>query len=104
MLRSLDLSDSASRSVCIGIGCAEVSLGIVLILVWRLRWPAWLILAAMPVSALAVAFNSPGHLTAPFNPITLNLSVFAIAAIMLLGARDLPSAARCSRRPPRRDT
>lgn len=104
MVRSLGLSDSASRALCIGIGIAEILLGIILILAWRATWPAWLILAAMPVSVLAVALSSPNHLIEPFNPITLNLLVFTVAWIVLLGERDLPSAARCSRRPPKGDT
>ncbi len=103
MVRALGLSESGSGWVCVGIGCAEVVLGFLVMLAWRLRWPIWLILVAMPAAAIAVAVNSPGYLAAAFNPISLNVSVFALAAIVLLGGGDLPSAARCLRRPLRGD-
>jgi hypothetical protein len=38
-----------------------------------------------------------------FGPVTLNLSVAALAAIGLLSLRDLPSARRCLRRQPEED-
>jgi hypothetical protein len=72
---------------------------VLLVLVWSARWPVWLILVAMPASALAVAIGSPGRLVAAFNPVALNLSVAALACVVLLGGADLPSAARCVRRP-----
>ena len=103
MLRSLGMSNSIAQVLCIGMGCAELALGLLAVLGWRLRWPLWLILFAMPAAALGVALSTPASLAAPFNPITLNLSVFALAAIALLTSRELPSAARCLRRPPRRD-
>lgn len=103
MIRSVGLGDSASRTICIGIGIAEVLLGLLLILAWSASWPIWIILAGMPVTALAVGFSTPARLVAPFNPIALNLSVFALAAVTLLGGRDLPRAACCMRRPTRGD-
>ena len=99
MLRPLGLSDFATSELCFELGCAEIALGVLVLFFWSLRWPLWLIVSAMPLAAVAVAFNFPAHLTAPFNPIALNLSVLALAAIALLGSNDLPSASRCLRRP-----
>jgi hypothetical protein len=101
MLRALGLSDAATRGICIGIGGAEVGIGLMLVVAWRFRWPLWLTLLAMPAALLAVAIKSPEFLGAPFNPVSLNLAVFALAAIALLIARDLPSASHCVRRLPR---
>ena len=101
MLRDAGLSAPAARIACVGIGCFEVAVGLALLLVWRSRVPLWLTLVAMPIAALAVAVNSPRFLVAAFNPVVLNLSVFALSAIACLEARDLPSARRCVRRPPR---
>jgi hypothetical protein len=37
---------------------------------------------------------------APFNPASLNLAMLALACIGYLASDALPTAARCSRRPP----
>jgi hypothetical protein len=100
MLRATGLSDDGARNWCIGVGWAEVAIGLILMLTWRSRWVLWLTLLAMPAALLGVAIKSPGFLAAPFNPFALNLCVFALAAIALLAAKDLPSAARCIRKAP----
>ncbi len=101
MLRAAGLSDSAARGLSVGIGWCEVALGLLLLLAWRSRWPLWFTLVAMPAAALAVALQSPRFLVAAFNPVSLNVAVFALAATALLSAPDLPSASRCARRPAR---
>ena len=101
MLRTAGLSDSAARTWCNIFGWLEILFSLIVILAWRARWPLWLTIIAMPAAVLGVALKLPGLLTAPFNPATLNLSVFALAAIALLAAHDLPSSSRCIRRPPK---
>ena len=54
----------------------------------------------MPLALLGVALTAPLFLVAAFNPVTLNACVFALAAVALLNAADLPSAGRCVRTPP----
>lgn len=103
MVRSLGLDDPGAGAGVVGMGIAEMILGVMVLVAWRARWPMWVIVIAMPLAAIGVAIGSPGHLTAPFNPIALNLSVLALGVIALVSARDLPTAARCVRRPPRRD-
>lgn len=100
MLRDAGFSNSAARVMSFGIGWIEVAIGLVILLGWRLLWPIWFTLVAMPIAAVFVAINSPGFIVAPFNPVTLNLSVFALAAISLFAARNLPSANHCLRQPP----
>jgi hypothetical protein len=80
-------------------GWLEVGFAVILIIVWRARWPLWCTIAAMFAATLAVAINSPAYLTAAFNPVTLNLAVAALAAIGLLGAENLPTAKNCRRSP-----
>ena len=101
MLRAMGISNSAGE-VLIGIGCVEVAIGLFLILFWRSLWPIWLTIVAMPVALLTVAIGSPAILN-PRRLIrsVLNLSVFALAVVALLTARDLPSASHCIRRRPR---
>jgi hypothetical protein len=101
MLRAGGVSESAAHAMSLGIGWAEAGIGFILILAWQWRWPIWLTLVAMPFAALGVAINSPEFLIAAFNPMTLNLSIFALSAIALMAARDLPSARHCVRQPPR---
>jgi len=38
-------------------------------------------------------------LSGAFNPVTLNISLAALAAIALLSKRDMPTAANCLREP-----
>jgi hypothetical protein len=103
MLRALGLGESAARGFCIGIGCVEVAIGLLLVAVWRSRGLLWLTLVAMPLALVGVALRSPSFLLAPFNPTTLNLAVFALAAIALLIVADVPSASHCVRQPKRGD-
>lgn len=101
MLRSFGLFGAEARDWCVAIGLIEVAVGLTLIFAWHSRWPLWLTLVAMPAAVLAVAIQAPQFLAAPFNPVALNISIFAVAAIAWLAAHDLPSASRCLRRPTR---
>jgi hypothetical protein len=96
----LSLHGGTAVIACLGIGCVEVTIGLALLLAWQSEWLLWLTLVAMPLAALVVAINSPAFLIAAFNPVVLNLSVFALAAIAILEARDAPSACHCLREPP----
>jgi hypothetical protein len=43
--------------------------------------------------------HSPEYLVAAFNPVSLNATVILISLVGYIAARQLPSAARCLRRP-----
>lgn len=81
------------------LGAAELALAALLIFGWSRAWPAWLCLIAMPLALGAAAF-SPESFGAAFNPVTLNVSVAALAMIDLFVVASVPSARRCHRRPP----
>jgi hypothetical protein len=49
----------------------------------------------MPAALGVVALQSPGVLTAAFNPVALNVAVAALALAGWLLCRDLPTADRC---------
>jgi hypothetical protein len=83
------------------IGIAEVLWGVLLLVLWRSRWPFLVTAAGMVVALLAVALHSPQYLIGAFNPVTLNLAVIALSAVGWLVSTDLPSAARCLRIRPR---
>jgi hypothetical protein len=95
--------ETASRLLT-GIGLVEVGLGAVLIAAWRTRWPLVVILLLMPATHVAVSLASPRVLAAAFNPVTLNVTVAALAAIAWRSSTDLPSASRCMRARPRQES
>lgn len=99
MLYDAGISRAAGRSLLTAFGWAELLLGLTLIVFWHARWPLWLTLVLMPIAAIGVIFATPSFVIAPFNPMTLNLCVFALAVIALLEDHDLPSARRCRRAP-----
>jgi len=72
---------------------------LLLIILWRQHWLLWatviLMLAGIPVVALTAA----SYLAAAFNPLTLNVSLAALASIAIVAGRELPMATRCRRTP-----
>lgn len=80
-------------------GAVEVFFAFLLILLWRRTWPLWLTLVLMLIGIPVVAVSAPEYLTAAFNPVTLNISLAMLALISIIARRDLPSAARCRRKP-----
>lgn len=82
------------------LGVTEVAVGILLLMAWRARWPLAAIAALMPVTLAGIAATSPHVLPAAFNPVALNVSVAALAAIAWVMAKDLPSATQCLRARP----
>ena len=81
-------------------GWLEVCFGIVVLLLWKSRWPLWLTILLMMLALIGITVSSPDYLRGAFNPVTLNLSVAALAAIALLVREYVPTASSCLRRPP----
>jgi DoxX-like family len=80
-------------------GWAEILFALLLIVLWRHRWPLWLTFAVMLVGIPVVAVHAPAYLGAAFNPLTLNLAIAALSAVGLIASRSCPTAARCRRKP-----
>ncbi|WP_426446445.1 DoxX-like family protein [Paenibacillus sp. S-38] len=85
-------------------GAAEVVFGLLTLAAGSRygRLVYWLHIILLTGLGLSAA-GHPLTYVEPFNPVTLNLSMIAIAFIGLLQLRDLPSARRCLRRPERRE-
>jgi len=99
MLISSGVPEAVAVPLVGWIGLAEVLLGL-LLLTGRAARPLLLLTALlMIVAAATVVITTPGFALAPFNPITLNFAVLALAFIGWRTAKDLPSARRCARRP-----
>ena len=80
-------------------GSVELVFSLLLVVLWRHRWPLWATLGFMTVGIPVVAFTAPTYLSAAFNPLTLNVATAALAFVALIVGRDIPSAARCRRTP-----
>jgi uncharacterized membrane protein YphA (DoxX/SURF4 family) len=90
-------STHLSRAITF-VGTVEICFALAIILFWKSRWTLWFTIGAMVLATLGVAVNSPAYLTAAFNPVTLNLSVAALASVGLLNGTDLPTASSCLRK------
>jgi hypothetical protein len=99
MLRDAHVPAEWLHTLLTGLGFAELAWAIVLLQFWNRRWPAVGCVIVMLAATLTVAVYSPRYLGAAFNPISLNVSVAALALIDLLSLPDAPSAARCRRKP-----
>ena len=102
----LDLLEAAgagfgnARLVLTLIGIGEIAFGIVILRWWRQRWPFVLTLLAMPALTLGALAGDRAAFVRPFNPVTLNLALMALAGIALLTSDDLPSGRLALRRAP----
>jgi hypothetical protein len=104
ILQGAGFSAAAAHWVAAGVGVGEILFGLLfwLLPAWRLRPVYWLHLVGLLVLGAGALFSQPAVFVAPFNPLTLNLALMAMAAVRLLVPEDiLPSAARCQRQPPR---
>jgi len=100
LLSRIGTQAASLRAAATIAGWGEVLFALLLMLLWRRRWPLWLTLALMLTGIPIVAATSPSYLTAAFNPLTLNLGIAVLALIAIISGRDLPTAARCRREPP----
>ena len=100
MLRDAGIASSHVLTLVSLVGSAEVCFAATLIIFWKSHWPLWLTLVAMAAALLGVAATSPEFLAAAFNPVTLNLTVAALALIDLLVCENLPTALNCRRKAP----
>ena|SRR5579862_2124667 len=80
-------------------GIVEIAFAILLVALWRHTWPLWITFVLMMVGIPVVAASAPSYLTAAFNPVTLNVSLAALALIAIVAKRDLSTAAHCRRAP-----
>ncbi len=85
------------------IGIGEIVFGLLLLVFWRSRFLLWLTILALAVLGTGALFSQPRVFVAPFNPLTLNAALAALALIGLLVARDLPTSRHCRRKRPEKD-
>lgn len=97
MLGDTGVSLPRVSAVCSALGVAEVGLGVLLLGLWRRRWPLWLTVVMMFVALAVVALCSSTFLTRAFNPVTLNVAIAALAVVGLWIGSYVPTADHCRR-------
>jgi uncharacterized membrane protein YphA (DoxX/SURF4 family) len=100
MIRQAGVGSEWAPIVLHLIGWGEVLLGIAILALPVARWSFRVTIALMIIAILGVAVRSPSLLTAPFNPVCLNILMIALSVVGLRSSRDLPSARRCLRKQP----
>lgn len=103
ILQGAGFSEAAAHRIATAVGVGEIGFGLLFWLLPRhgLRAVYWLNMVGLLVLGAGALGSQPAVFVAPFNPLTLNLCMMALAAIGLLTLSDeLPSASRCLRQPP----
>lgn len=100
-IRAAGMFAGSERTVLHVAGFVEVLVGLSLLIWWRARSLFLAVIALLVVLGASAAVVEPALLSRQFNPVTLNISMIALAAVGWRAARDLPSAGNCLRRPPK---
>jgi hypothetical protein len=103
ILQGAGFSVGAARQVAAAVGVGEILFGLLfwLLPTRRLRSVYWLNQVGLVVLGAGAVFSQPAVFVAPFNPLTLNLALMALAAVALaIPPALVPSASRCLRQPP----
>jgi len=82
------------------LGSAEVLFGIVIVVFWRSKGIIRLQMATLVAFTLAAWRSYPRMFVEPSNPVSLNMLLLILSAIVLVADRDLPSAHNCKRNKP----
>lgn len=83
-LNAMDIDQSTAETIVAAAGWGEIAFGLLLLVLWRARWPLWLSIAAMAGLLLGVFFTAPVLALGAFNPVTLNVLVITVAVIAIL--------------------
>lgn len=98
MLVNAGVNPVVAKTSIAPIGVGEIIFGILVIVFNRQRWPWILSIIALSSLIVGVVLCSPLLATATFNPVTLNFSVIALAAIGYLSVHGSPTAKNCLRK------
>ena len=90
-------ADSHITTIMIGIGVAELLLGVLWLIHRRKRHLFALQLAIFPLLTVAAIIATPEAVLHPFNPVTFNLSLIVLSLIGYFCSKDIPTAKSCKR-------
>ncbi|MGJ8670322.1 MAG: DoxX-like family protein [Oceanococcus sp.] len=83
MNMSLGLSLESATQLSVVAGAFEVLFAVIVLTLWRHRWPLIFTVASMVGLLVFVVVWSPALLVGAFNPVTTNLCVLALAMVAL---------------------
>jgi len=104
ILRHTNLFAGYEPTVLSLVGFAEIFFGFLLLFRWHSRLLLALNIVTLVVLGAGALLGQPHIFVEPFNPLTLNFAMTALAAIGLYTAHDLPRAAFCRRKRHESDT
>ncbi|MGE3801851.1 MAG: DoxX-like family protein [Candidatus Kapaibacterium sp.] len=78
-------------------GIGEILFALLILILWRARWPLWLTIIAMSGLLLGVFATAPESIGGAFNPVTLNLLVIGMAAIALISDSEFKQSEKRNR-------
>jgi hypothetical protein len=104
ILRRSGLFPGREATVLSLLGFGEIAFGFLFLILWRRR-SLFAVNAVLLAALLVSALPAGGSLfSAPFNPFTLTIAMWALSLIGWWSACDLPSASNCLRREPELET
>jgi hypothetical protein len=68
-------------------GWTEIAFAVLLVVLWRARWPLWVVVVGMVALTVTLSITSPGMFREAFQPLTLNLCTGALAWIALASGK-----------------
>jgi hypothetical protein len=80
-------------------GVAECLFAVLLVVFWRSRLLLGIQIPVLLALLVPIALSQPMILAEPFQPLTLNLAMCALAASGVVVSKNLPTARNCLRRP-----
>lgn len=99
-IRAAGVFAGHERALLNAIGVVEILVGLALLILWRTRSLLLAVIVALLLLGFAAVAAEPALWHRQFNPVTLNISMIALAAVGWWVSSELPSAARCLRRQP----
>ena len=81
---ALGVSENTAWTVSMAAGVIELLIAACVLIFYRARWPLLITLAAMPTLLIYTTLFIPQLNLAAFNPVTTNVSAFALAWVALI--------------------
>ena len=98
LANALPFDEPQIVAMLIGIGVAELLFGALWLVLRRKKLLFAMQLALFPLLTVAAIVTAPEAVSHPFNPVTFNLSLFALSLIGYFSSNDIPTAKSCKRK------